>query len=116
MAIAREKLSALGEAYGKHQHTVVGDLAIKVVEQLVEAEAANHGLYFGTHHERQAYANREYPHAITVAMRRVWFAYGDLGYDGTKGNRARLLRRHLETIVRFFEQRLGEAIWNSAGS
>ena len=114
LAIAREKLSALQGAFRKHQHTVVGDLAIKVVEQLIEADAARQGLHFGSHRERQAYANREYPHAVTVAMRKIWFAYGDLGYDGTNGHRARLVMKHLATIVRFLEGRLRRPLWNSA--
>ena len=38
--IAREKISALQEAYRRHQHTVVGDLAIKVVNQLTGTLAA----------------------------------------------------------------------------
>jgi len=40
LSIAREKLSSLKEAYQKRRYTVVGDLAIKVVEQLVEADTA----------------------------------------------------------------------------
>ena len=116
LKIAREKLSALQEAYRRHQHTVVGDLAIKVVEQLIEADAAGHGMHFGTHHERQGFANREYPHQITIAMRKIWFAYGDLGYDGTNGHRARLVMRHLKTVAQFLETRLGRQIWNSIDS
>jgi len=116
LEIAREKLSALQEAFGKHQHTVVGDLAIKVVEQLIEADAARQGMHFGAHQERQAFANREYPPSITIAMRRIWFAYGDLGYDGTNGHRARLVMRHLRTVAQFLEKRLGKQIWNSVDS
>jgi len=116
LRMAQEKLAALKEAYGKQQCTVVGDLAIKVVEHLIEADAASHNVHFGTHRERQTYANHEYPHAVTVAMRRIWFAYGDLGYDGTNGHRARLVMRHLETVVRFLENRLGRTLWNNTES
>jgi hypothetical protein len=41
LRIAREKLAALQDAYERHRYTVVGDLAIKVIEQLVEADAAS---------------------------------------------------------------------------
>jgi hypothetical protein len=116
LRIAQEKLAATEEAYRNQQHTVVGDLAIKVVEQLIEADAASHNMHFGAHQERQAYTNREYPHQITVAMRKIWFAYGDLGYDGTNGHRARLVMRHLKTVAQFLEKRLGKQIWNSADS
>lgn len=40
MDIAAEKLEALVTAYQNRQNTVVGDLGTKVVEQLVEADAA----------------------------------------------------------------------------
>ncbi len=38
--IAKEKLKAVAAAYKSKQRTVVGDLGTKVVEQLVEADAA----------------------------------------------------------------------------
>ena len=47
LSITREKLSALKEAYQKRRYTVVGDLATKVVEQLVEADAARDNEHFG---------------------------------------------------------------------
>ncbi len=47
--IAREKMASVYEAYANGRHTVVGDLATKVVEQLVEADAAQNELHFGTH-------------------------------------------------------------------
>jgi len=43
-------------------------------------------------------------------MRRIWFAYGDLGYDGVNGGRAREAMENLEIVVRFFEERFGEKI------
>ncbi|MCK9266583.1 hypothetical protein M0P98_06865 [bacterium] len=39
IALAKEKLDATIDAYEKEMYTVVGDLATKVVEQLVEAVA-----------------------------------------------------------------------------
>jgi len=59
LKLAREKLSALQEAYRRHQHTVVGDLAIKVVEQLVEADAAGHGMHFGICHQHAPHPTRD---------------------------------------------------------
>ena len=43
-------------------------------------------------------------------MRRIWFAYGDLGYDGADGKRAREVMSNLNLIIKFFEERLGEKI------
>ncbi len=40
-------------------------------------------------------------------MRKVWFAYGDLGYDGVNGNRAKIVMDNLNTVIKFFEERFG---------
>lgn len=110
LRIAKEKLAAVVEAYHKKQNTVVGDLATKVVEQLVETDAALNEKHFGTHAERHEYANKNYPREINDAMRRIWFAYGDLGYDGVNGKRAKIVMDNLKTIVEFFSKRFGEKI------
>jgi hypothetical protein len=110
LSIAKEKLSALATAYGKKQHTVVGDLGTKVVEQLIEADAARAKRYFGTHAERHGYANAQFGTEINKVMKRIWFAYGDLGYDGVNGGRAREVVRNLNKILAFFEGRFGEKI------
>jgi len=44
IALAKEKLRVTKEAYTNKNNTVVGDLAVKVIEQLVEADAARKGL------------------------------------------------------------------------
>jgi len=43
-------------------------------------------------------------------MRKVWFAYGDLGYDGINGERAKAVTNNLKVIIEFFEKRFGEKI------
>ncbi len=43
-------------------------------------------------------------------MRRIWFAYGDLGYDGTNGERAKSVMQNLRVILDFFEKRFGEQV------
>ncbi len=68
--------------------TVVGDLGTKVVEQLIEADAARNNAHFGDHRSRHEYSNENYPLHINRAMRKIWFAYADLGYDGVNGKRA----------------------------
>lgn len=110
LSIAREKLIALRQAYKMKQYTVVGDLATKVVEQLVEADAAKNGEHFGTHSDRHEYSNKNYPLEINKAMRKIWFAYGDLGYDGTNGERAKLVIQNLNIVLNFFGKRFGEQI------
>lgn len=43
-------------------------------------------------------------------MRRIWFAYGDLGYDGVNGKRAKIVMENLEAVIKFFEARFGVKI------
>ncbi len=107
LKLAKEKLKATLKAYHEKQNTVVGDLGTKVVEQLVEADAARNNGHFGDHQSRHEYSNRKFPSLINKAMRKIWFAYGDLGYDGVNGKRAKEVTKNLKVIVGFFEERFG---------
>lgn len=108
--MAREKLKAVRTAFEVGQHTVVGDLATKVVEQLIEADAANENTHFGNHPERHQFSQERYPKEINAAMKKVWFAYGDLGYDGVNGARAKKAIENLNKILKYFEKRFGEQL------
>ena len=100
--IAKEKLQGTITAYNNKQNTIVGDLAIKVIEQLVEADAFSQGKHFGDHPSRHNFSNKNYPKEINDAMRKVWFAYGDLGYDGVNGkNKASFNYKHEDCLIRF---------------
>ena len=105
IALAKEKLNALNSAYSKKQNTVVGDLGTKVVEQLIEADTARKNEHFGDHRSRHDYANRQFPKRVNIAMRKIWFAYGDLGYDGINGKRARTVMDNMIILIKFFETR-----------
>jgi hypothetical protein len=109
-SIAREKLRAVRNAFENEQFTVVGDLATKVVEQLIEADAARENIHFGTHQERHKFSGDRYTKDINAAMKKVWFAYGDLGYDGVNGGRAKRVVKNLDKVVSFFESEFGEQI------
>jgi hypothetical protein len=108
--IAKEKLRVTKESFQKKDNTVVGDLATKVVEQLIEADIAKKGEHFGDHRSRHDYSNKEYPQHVNGAMRKIWFAYGDLGYDGANGDRAKKVMENLKEVVKFFEERFGVRI------
>jgi len=47
--LAKEKREAAHDEYIKGRYTVVGDLAIKAVEQAIEALASLEGLHFHVH-------------------------------------------------------------------
>jgi len=111
LGLAKEKFRATINAYNSKQSTVVGDLGTKVVEQLVEADAANEGEHFGDHQSRHKYSNKNFPDKINKAMRKVWFAYGDLGYDGINGKRAKAVVGNLKIIIEFFEKRFEMKIY-----
>jgi len=108
--LAKEKFKTTITAYRNKQSTVVGDLGTKVVEQLVEADAARKGEHFGDHQSRHEYSNENFPDEINKAMRKIWFAYGDLGYDGINGERAKAAIDNLKIIIEFFEKRFGVKI------
>jgi len=105
--LAREKLQATINAYHNKQMTVVGDLGTKVVEQLIEADAARNNNHFGDHRSRHEYSNKNFPFGINKAMRKIWFAYADLGYDGVNGKNAKAVINNLKIVVEFFEKRFG---------
>lgn len=111
LELAKEKLRATISAYRSKQSTVVGDLGTKVVEQLIEADAAKKGEHFGDHITRHSYSNKNFPLEINKRMRKIWFAYGDLGYDGINGKRAKAVIDNLKVIIKFFEERFGEKIY-----
>ena len=108
--MAREKLKAVKSALEEGQHSVVGDLATNVVEQRIEADAAKENIHFGTHLDRHKFSVERYPKDINAAMKKVWFAYGDLGYDGINGDRAKRAMKNLDKILKFFNERFGEQI------
>jgi len=112
--LAKEKLLATLTAYHSEQHTVVGDLGTKVIEQLIEADAARSNNHFGDHRSRHEHASNNFPTEINKAMRRIWFAYGDLGYDGINGERAKAVIKNLKIIIKFFEERFGIEIYEES--
>jgi len=57
------------------------------------------------HNSRHEYSNENFPDEINKAMRKIWFAYGDLGYDGINGKRAKAVIDNLKIIIEFFEKR-----------
>ena len=80
------------------------------MEQLIEADAARENTHFGTHLDRHQFSGNRYSKEINAAMKRVWFSYGDLGYDGVNGGRAKRAVKNLDNILKFFSKRFSEQI------
>lgn len=109
--LAREKREAALDEFEKGRYTVVGDLALKAVEQAIEAAAARTGMHFHVsprtaHAERTRWAKESFPE-VAADLDVVWGAYGDLGYDGLDGNRAREAVEAMERILDGVERRTG---------
>lgn len=86
-------------------------MGTKVVEQLIEADASRNNEHFGDHRSRHEYSNKNFPREINKAMRKIWFAYADLGYDGVNGKRAKAIIDNLKIVLKFFENRFGINIY-----
>ena len=91
--IAKEKLKAVAAAYKSKQRTVVGDLGTKVVEQLVEADAARVNEHYGTHSERHKYSNKNFP-----AVKEMLSEAGGVDISGDVYNRVISIQRKLKLI------------------
>ena len=81
-------------------------MAIKAVEQALEADAARAKIpkHFGEHEERMRYV-KSLSEEIYQKARKLWFIYGDLGYDGVNGDRAKKAISYVDAIIKFFEER-----------
>jgi len=109
--VAKEKREAALDEYAKRRYTAVGDLTIKAVEQAIEAAASMHGIHFHlspktAHAERTKWAKQNFPEA-TGDLDMVWGVYGDLGYDGLNGKRAREAIEAMERIMNGIGNRTG---------
>ena len=107
--LAREKREAALDEFKKGRHTVVGDLSLKAVEQAIEAVAAKSGKHFHisprtAHAERVKWAKAVFPE-IAADLDIIWGAYGDLGYDGLDGKRAKEAVDAMERIIDGIEKR-----------
>ncbi|MFQ5821349.1 MAG: hypothetical protein ACE5I5_15295 [Candidatus Heimdallarchaeota archaeon] len=109
--LAKEKREAALDEYEKSRYTAVGDLALKAVEQAIEAAASKKGIHFHlnprtAHARRTQWAKQKFPE-IAAELDITWGAYGDLGYDGLNGNRAREAIEAMERILNELENKTG---------
>jgi hypothetical protein len=106
---AREKRQAALEEYEKKRYIVVGDLAIKTVEQAIEAAAAKEGEHFHTqprsaHSNRIRWIKKKLP-TLSKDIDELWGAYGALGYEGINGERAKRAIAAMERVLNEIERK-----------
>lgn len=98
--LAQEKRKGANQEFLAERFSNAADLALKAVEQAVEAVAAKRGIHFHVE-PRTAHARRvqwvafELP-AVHDHLRILWDAYGRLGYGGEDGDRAKEANRAME--------------------
>jgi len=100
---AREKGLAALEEYEKKRYMVVGDLAIKTVEQAIETLAALEGKHFhlsprSAHMSRIRWMKEKFP-SLSKDIDELWGAYGALGYEGIDGERAKKAIAAMERVL-----------------
>ena len=101
---ACEKRLATLEEFEKRRYMVVGDLAIKTVEQAIEAAAALEGKHFhlqprSAHSNRLRWIKEKFP-SLSKDVDELWGAYGALGYASVNGERARKVIDAMERAKR----------------
>jgi len=105
---AREKRLAALEEFEKKRYMVVGDLAIKTVEQAIEASAAIEGKHFhlhprSAHNKRLHWIKEKFP-SLSKDVDELWGAYGALGYEGIDGERAKKVIDAMERVLNEIER------------
>jgi len=100
---ARERRLASLEEFDKKRYMVVGDLAIKTVEQAIEVVAALEGRHFhlhprSAHSDRLRWIKEKFP-SLSKDLDELWGAYGTLGYEGIDGERAKKVVDAMERVL-----------------
>lgn len=104
--LLKEKLVSLVDALNAGRPSVVGDLALKVVEQALEAHAAILRRHLGSHEDRKIWAENKY-HNVAKLMRELFTVYGELGYEGLNGIRAKKAYGLVKSILKKIQDDAG---------
>jgi hypothetical protein len=102
--MCKEKAAAAKDELERKRSSAVGDLAVKAVEQAIEAAASLEGLHFHAeprraHSERTKWAKGKIP-GISGDLDELWGAYGALGYEGVDGERAQKAVGAMERVIK----------------
>lgn len=109
--LAKEKRAGAVHEFSGRRYTNVGDLALKAVEQAIEACASRENLHFHTqprsaHAKRGEWLKRNFPE-LAKPFNTLWGLYGDLGYNGLNGERAEKAIEEMERILDVIQGKTG---------
>ena len=109
--LAKEKRAGALHEFSSKRYTNVGDLALKAVEQAIEACASREDLHFHTepraaHAKRSEWLKEGFPE-LAKSFDTVWGAYGVLGYTGLNGERAKKAVEEMERILNVLQRKTG---------
>ena len=110
-SLAREKRAGAIHEFSSRRYTNVGDLALKAVEQAIEACASRENLHFHTqprsaHAKRSEWVKKNFS-KLAEPFDALWGVYMDLGYDGLDGERARKAIEAMERILDVLQRETG---------
>jgi len=101
--LAKEKRGGALREFSVGAHSNSADLALKAVEQAIEAVAAKSDIHFhvrprAAHVERRNWVRENMPQVLDY-LSVLWDAYGRLGYGGADGERARKAIEAMESAL-----------------
>jgi len=107
--IAIENLAGVMDEYNAARYSNVGLLAVRALEQMVEACAAKENLHFHehprvAHRDRREWLRSHHPDLVKE-WDALWLMYGTLGYGGVNGGKAREALRISERVVKELARR-----------
>lgn len=114
-SIAEENLKGAADELKNRRFSNVGLLALRALEQMIEACAAKEDLHFHerprrAHGNRRNWLKKRHPD-LAYAWDQLWGIYGALGYGGLNGERAeqalRILRRCITALSEREEIKIG---------
>jgi len=112
--LAKEKFQSTIEAYQKGRYSVVGDEAIKVVEEAIEAHAAKLGDHLRDHAPRFEFFQKYYGPEKHAKLQSLFSAYTGLGYEGWGGKeKAKWTLKTMFELLEAIEKRAGVVVCES---
>jgi len=111
IGLAKEKRQGALREFSAGAYSNTADLALKAVEQAIEAIAAKRDVHFHVHlrtaHvERRKWVGENLPHVLDF-LRVLWDAYGRLGYGGLDGDRAKKAVEAMEGALNEIHKSVG---------